>query len=503
MPRVVVDIGESPNDSTKKKRRKHAVATGAAAAGASSAPSSLIAQQENGLDVQALATAPVPLSAKNGTPESKAKAPAPAPERIPFKTTQRRLSSGWLQAYLQYTSGQESPSKFHFFAGLSILAGAVRRHIFLDRGYYTLYPNIYVVLVAGSAICRKSTACNIAIDFLYNLEQKHIFHGQASMQGLLDFMANMKHHYCAGKKTQDSSAFVYSDELHVLLSGRSYTEDLIKIFTDFYSGKKEWDYKLKETVLTVRNCSPSILAASTPVWLAKALPPELMEAGLTGRMFFVYENRGKRIAHPKPPSTKLKDALQHDLQHISNLEGEFFWEEEAKDAFATWYESLDMNYDQDILASYYARKPDHALKLAMLFSVNESDDLRITLRHWTRALQCLDEVEVNARHAYQYMGTNEAALAGEILSTLKILNGVELKSEVFRRVGHRYKTTRQFDEIVDSLVLQKRVKRIKLKTNNKSLLFAEKFENTIAQAEKFTTISKMQRVINEKDPDTL
>ena len=502
MAKIIVTIGDVPARRRGGKKRKVVgkVGTEVETGMGVKKSSSFIAQHMNGLNAESLAITPLP--SPMIVPKDTEAALATL-DRIPYRHTKRRLPSGWLQAYLQYTSGQESPSKFHFFAGLSVLAGAVRRHVYLDRGYYTIYPNIYVILVAGSAICRKSTACNIAIDFLHKLKTKHVFHGQASTQGLLDFMANIKHHYCKGVRTQDTSPFIYSDELHVLLTHRSYTEDIVKVFTDFYSGKVEWDYKLKASVVTIKNCSPSILAASTPIWLAKALPPELMDAGLTGRMFFVYEDRGKRIAHPEPPSDKLKAALLHDLVHISNLSGEFIWEEEAKQAFTTWYEGLDMDYDQDVLAAYFARKQDHALKLAMLFAVNESDNLRITVTHWERALQCLSEIEANARLAYQYMGTNEAAMAGEIITALKSLKGVELRSEVYRRVGHKYKNIKQFNEIVDSLVMQKKIKKDKLKTNGKQLLRLERFDDKIAQAEKYVALSKMPRIVKEIDPDTM
>jgi len=67
----------------------------------------------------------------------------------------RILRKDWLSSYLEYTSGQESPRNFHFWTGLSILGGALRRNVVLDRVYYKLFPNLYVILVAASAACKK------------------------------------------------------------------------------------------------------------------------------------------------------------------------------------------------------------------------------------------------------------------------------------------------------------------------------------------------------------
>ena len=417
-----------------------------------------------------------------------------------YHPTQRRLRKGWIQSYLDYTEGQESPSKFHFFAALSVLAGVARRHIFLNRGYYILYPNIYVILVAGSAICRKSTACNIAMNFIFELELKHVFHGKITSEGLLEFMSQIKPHHVQGKPVVDTSPFIYSDELHVLFSGQTYTEQLTKIFTDFYGGKKQWDYKTKNSgTASIRNASPTILAASTPIWLAKAFPPELIHAGLTGRSFFVYESRGKRIAHPEMPPKKLHQDLMHDLSHISNLTGEFRWTEDAHDAFRTWYETLDYGSESDVLESYYARKPDHALKLAMLLSINESDDLVINLKYWNHALRVLSEVESNTRYAFQYMGTPEAALAGELLAVVRAMDGVELVNEAYSRVAHKFRGSTQFEEVITSLSMQKKLERRRMLTNGEEILFIPNHKDVKKQGAKFARLQKHPRRGLKKD----
>ena len=75
-------------------------------------------------------------------------------------------TKGFIESYMAYTSGQESPTDFHYWTAVSTLSSAVGRNVWLDRGYYKLYPNHYVILVAGSALSRKSSAINIGIRIL-------------------------------------------------------------------------------------------------------------------------------------------------------------------------------------------------------------------------------------------------------------------------------------------------------------------------------------------------
>src|SRR5882762_4893438 len=72
----------------------------------------------------------------------------------------------FLDLYMEYTQLQESPERFHLWTGITILAAAMGRKCYLDKGYYRLYPNLFVILVAGSAKCRKSTGVNIGIDLV-------------------------------------------------------------------------------------------------------------------------------------------------------------------------------------------------------------------------------------------------------------------------------------------------------------------------------------------------
>lgn len=64
---------------------------------------------------------------------------------------------------------------------------------------------------------------------------------------------------------------------------------------------------------------------------------------------------------------------------------------------------------------YLGRKGDHVLKLAMIMSVDESNDLVISAAHIEKALKLLSMVERNMWEAFKYVGTDTNQLAVQVL----------------------------------------------------------------------------------------
>ena len=70
----------------------------------------------------------------------------------------------WLKAYLRYAESTEAPMHMHFWSGVSAVAGALRRRVWIDQAYFKWYPNFYIVLVAPPGIVSKSTTVGIAMN---------------------------------------------------------------------------------------------------------------------------------------------------------------------------------------------------------------------------------------------------------------------------------------------------------------------------------------------------
>src|SRR5262245_12930885 len=102
----------------------------------------------------------------------------------------------WIDAYLAFTEDQESPESFHLWTGLVLLSSALRRRVWLDRGWdgYLVYPNIYVLFVAESALTRKSQAMDMGLPILQEaVPDIYMIGDSATPEGIIKHVNRVTH----------------------------------------------------------------------------------------------------------------------------------------------------------------------------------------------------------------------------------------------------------------------------------------------------------------------
>jgi len=85
-------------------------------------------------------------------------------------TAMPRNFDNWLREYQIYTQHSEAPDLFHFWVGVSTIAGALRRRVWIDQRYFQWTPNFYIVFVAPAGIATKSTSIRIGLKLLEEIE---------------------------------------------------------------------------------------------------------------------------------------------------------------------------------------------------------------------------------------------------------------------------------------------------------------------------------------------
>ena len=320
---------------------------------------------------------------------------------IPLRSVQND-KKGFIESYLAYTSGQESPTDFHYWTAVSTLSATVGRNVWLDRGYYRLYPNHYVILVAGSALSRKSSAIGIGIRVLRKALEKFRESGidagaisvlsakmtpealcrALSTKGIRSMYASEE-----GEAEEETRmcrpVLLYSSELGVFLSRTAQINGLVDLLIDFYDCPDEWEYLTKtQGADFVHNVYTAMLSATTPDWISSNITGSVFNQGLVGRTIFVYSDRTQnRIAHPrltafeKYHEARLLEMLQSKLM----LEGEIKLSEEAYSYYEGWYNTRkDPGDNQSMQSGFFGREHDHVLKLAITLSLSRSNDLLVS-----------------------------------------------------------------------------------------------------------------------------
>jgi len=345
-----------------------------------------------------------------------------------------------IKAYLEYTDGQEAAEAIRKWSFISVLAAALERKVWLNRGYYTLYPNLYVFIIGKSGLVKKSVATGTAVELLYEVPDIKFMSDRLTSASLLAQLGNSQKRFIyKDEEIIQSPTFIYSSELAVFMS--EVHGNIQELLTDFfdckpYDSTKPWVYSTRnQGDIKIYGPCLNMLGASTMTWLKKFIPVTEMEGGFSSRILFVIQNEGaKPVAWPEMTEEKfnLKQRIIEDLIELSQLAGPFRVEESARQLFTTWYEDM-MKYEmpknaETRFCGYYGRKGDLMLKLAMIRSAATREDRVVTTSHLAWANTVLDEIEGPMKEAFQSFGTNpQGEVMYEMLNLIRSKGSAEQK----------------------------------------------------------------------------
>lgn len=310
-------------------------------------------------------------------------------------------NESFLDMYLRYTEKQESPAEFHLWVGITMVAAAMGRKCYIERGYYRLYPNLFTILVAGSARCRKSTAINIGVNLLKGVPTTRVISGKITPEKFISEIGP------AQGSTATPNVLVHSGELSVFLTKQQYGEPLIHILTDMYDCPDSWSYKTKNRgEITLNELFLCIIAATTPDGVSRGIPPSALEDGFASRVLFVYKgDTQRRNAMPSLTAEEheMKLELINKLAAVGQLAGEFTLEERyARPWYVDWYGNMKPPADKR-MEGMWGRKHDHLLRVAMVLT-GAAGSTVIEQHHLEASLLALEEVEDNTHHALNEIG---------------------------------------------------------------------------------------------------
>lgn len=391
----------------------------------------------------------------------------------------RKCKTGWVEEYLEYTHNQESPTAFHEWTAIAMISSAIGRNVWIPRIKYTIFPNLYIILVAASAKCRKTVAVNIGLRILKAIENPPlIFAQKITPEALIQALEG-------AKVDGASSGLIFSSELSVFLGADAIRSGVIPALTDLYDSPKEWIYHTRgrgKEVLT--NVTLSMLAATTKSDVKEILPQAAVGGGFTSRVIFVYQDKPQRETlfnvedadgNELEETTKeleLKSNLIYDLGTIRHtIKGKLKFSKEAKVKSLEWYRAEQSKVRDDAIDGYYARKHDTMFKVAAVLSISEGDNQIIAKKHIIRSLDMLGENEKNLGAIITaVMATSAGTETDKVLSIVGSFEQGILHSDLLRKcwrfassadVSIMLRTLIESKEIEEEIEGVKRLYRIK------------------------------------------
>ena len=159
----------------------------------------------------------------------------------------RKLKEGLLEAYCKYAEHTEVPSRFALWSGLATISAVLGRDCFVDFGFYTIFPNTYIILVAKSARCRKSTSVQMTSFFLRKVKPPvKILAQKMTTEALISSLGGMN-----AKEGDDGSSAILTiesvgsiiaDELITFIDRNAFKTGMVTLLTKLYDCT-DFDYE--------------------------------------------------------------------------------------------------------------------------------------------------------------------------------------------------------------------------------------------------------------------
>lgn len=344
----------------------------------------------------------------------------------------------FLSEYRTFTSGSEAHPTYHTFSALVALSSIISRRVWIEQGYFKVYPNLYVVLV-GPPGNRKTSAMSIAKNLIRELKdvpfsaecvtKEKLILDMAEQEKVIDGMAPA---YAAQRVFTPMTVMV--TELSEFLGAGSI--GMINFLTTIYD-QDVYEHRTKNRgEVLITGPFLNLLACTTPDWITTYLRADVISGGFSRRAIFVLETgKSGRIPFPEVTS-EAKSAWENVLAYSRKLQkvhGPFTWHPDAKKFYITWYQNLKMPTEETIVG-YYETKHMQLLKISMLIALSESPQLVLEVRHLEFGLALLKLAEENLGRVFEGIGRNElngaASKVTDLLSKLDpselIINGTTL-----------------------------------------------------------------------------
>ena len=355
----------------------------------------------------------------------------------------------FLQDFMLYNSGNECPKPYVLWTGYGLLSAAVGHKVFIDMEYFFTRCDTYIILIGPSG-GRKTVAMTLGLDLLIEaIPDLNVSGDNETYQGIITFLDadNSTRQYMQDTKLINFKPYhIFAEELMDYLQLNPIA--MVTFLTNVY-GKNAYKYRLKGETRFVEHPYITLLACSVPEWLTDQLKAKQFSEGYGRRAILVCH---EGIVKCKPtltePMKRAREACVKRIKQVEAMHGQVKVEPDAYAHFWKWYLADKPPVGNIFLTNWHSTLHILALKVAMLTSISERDDLVITLDHICLALALLADIEKALPMVTSRMGKseiNEGALF--LLRTLKNnggkMNDKELKMATitqFRNPLEQYST---------------------------------------------------------------
>ena len=343
---------------------------------------------------------------------------------------------------MKYTAASEAPDAFHFWVGMSTIAGALQRKVWLPMGHFSWTPNLYVILVAPPGIVSKTTTMDLGMDLLREIPGTHFGPDVVTWQQFITSMAGAKSAVMIGPELfLHCSMTIDSGELGTFLDPTD--KRMIDVMVSLWDARSKAFKKETKTQGSDAIVNPwlNMIACTTPDWISDSFNKYFVGGGFVSRTIFVYgEEKRHLIAYPFLHVTpedhdQLRSELISDLKSIGEMAGPFSLDPLALEWGMEWYaKHYEDIKNKGTSTTFDARKQTHIHKIATVLSASRRETGVITLEDITTAERLVSAVEVDMHNVLSRIGQTDQTRATSVLIKIVKLRKKITKQQLFQLV---------------------------------------------------------------------
>jgi Protein of unknown function (DUF3987)/RepB DNA-primase from phage plasmid len=215
----------------------------------------------------------------------------------------------FIDDYVDWAKGTGDAAEVYHHAGaFTILSALMSGSVQLPTSFGTMVPNLWFLLLADTTLTRKSTALDLAVDMLVEIDPSLIMATDGSIEGMF-----------TGLSLRPGMPSIFlRDEfsgLIEMMTKRDYYAGMAETLTKMYDGKMQKRILRRETI-EVKDPILIIFAGGIRTKILSLLTPEQVTSGFLPRFIFVSGQSDINKLQPLGPPVESTTTGRADLMRI-------------------------------------------------------------------------------------------------------------------------------------------------------------------------------------------